>query len=71
MAIYQWECQECTVVTEISRPMKEYLVPPDDGCSKCRGKNLIKTIGKVPFILSSNGSGFHRDQYTRLGRPIK
>lgn len=34
MAEYSWKCPECEQVTEVVRPMKDYLVPPGH-CFHC------------------------------------
>jgi len=65
--IYLWQCK-CGIKQEVSRPAKDYLVPPDKcECGATDGFNKI--IESTSFILQ--GDGWFRDQYTRTGRPIK
>lgn len=70
MPTYNWKCAKCNTVTEIFRPVKDYEIPPDDGCPKCGGKELQRTIEAKTFILKDGGVGWHDTNYTKY-RSIK
>jgi len=64
--IYLWQCK-CGIKQEVSRPAKDYLVPPEKcECGATDGFNKI--IEATKFIL--NGDGWHNTEYTKT-RPIK
>lgn len=65
--IYLWQCK-CGLKQEVSRPAKDYLVPPDK-CECGETAAFTEIIEKTDFILK--GDGWFRDQFTRTGRPIK
>lgn len=67
MALYDWECAECSTITEVIRPSKDYLIPPDDGCQKCGCKELNKIIirpEKVKGYLLLGDKHWHSCEYT-------
>ena len=69
MPIYTWQCSKCADITEVSRSMKDYNLPPDQGCKTCQSKELKKTIEPTKFILQ--GEGWYHNSYTSTGKHIK
>ena len=68
MPTYNWKCKKCGTVTDVFRKVADYEQPPDDGCPKCKGTDLERTIEAKTFILL--GGDWHDDNYTKT-RSIK
>lgn len=69
MPIYVWACAKCSTNTEINRLMKNYNLPPEEGCKSCQSKELKKIIEDTKFILQ--GEGWDHNSYTSTGKHIK
>lgn len=69
MAKYQYFCITCQTEEEVSHPIAE--CDQTHPCMRCGAPDRKRIIGETPFILNSGGTGWHRDNYTRLGTSIK
>jgi len=47
---YTWKCLDCGSVTEISRKMNRYNLPPET-CQGCGGSNWKRIIEKAPMAM--------------------
>ncbi len=69
MALYTWQCVDCKHEMELDRPMAEYDRGPDEGCEKCKSKNverIIKSWSKQQFIKVHGGTArWHDEEYLR------
>lgn len=76
MPVYDWECQtpDCKHVTAVFRSIVDYELGPDEGCEKCKGKDLkriIKEWKKEQTIKVHGGTvRWHDEEYTK-NRSIK
>jgi putative FmdB family regulatory protein len=61
MPIYEYECQQCSKITEA---MQKFSDAPLTQCPKCKG-NLRKLISQSTFHLK--GSGWYVTDYARKG----
>ena len=52
---YEWLCKDCDKFTLVERHMKDYLVPPDDGCEHCGSKNIIKCVARNVKVTYAQG----------------
>lgn len=66
MPVYEYECEKCGKVFEISQSMKDDPLTdcPDEGC-KGKVKRLISSTGGVIF----KGSGFYSTDYKKKPEP--
>lgn len=69
MPTYDWECRECTEVTQVTHSSsKQYDVPPENGCEKCGSKSLDKIIvrpANCKGVILLGETGWHHTDYSK------
>jgi putative FmdB family regulatory protein len=62
MPTYEYICNKCEAVTEVERKIRDYNVPPEEGCKECGSKDIYRGVS-TGTSFNLKGSGWFKDGY--------
>lgn len=73
MPQYSWRCNKCEKTEDVVRSMADYEKGPDNPC-ECGSVDRTRVIQQwlphqTQLVLGKGG--WHCEEYTRLGKPIR